>query len=489
MAVAADRKAPTRSRRRVLALVVGGVGAVSLAACGASSASSINAAPTAGPATAAPTLPTSSTISTVPAPTKQAALSTASRATTVKAAPSGTGQAVKITFSNPTNATLQPVDNWCIAEFNKTYPGIQAEYLNQPAGSDWTQWLQTQIAADLAPDVYYTNTSLFLDFVSKQNYRPLDAYIAKDTQFKLSDLWPAMVKVFQWQGKQYALPKDNGSSMIYYNVDAFQSTGVPLPTKDWTWNTFLSAAQRLTKQSAQGTNQFGFLLNTAINYWLPWVLQAGGTLFSSDLKQFLPNTTAAVEGLQYYADLVNKWHVAPTTAEQKAFPPGKQPFDVSKVAMYFGWPGDIARLQTLTLHWNAQVPPRKVQTGAYVDGAGFFISGKSKAPDAAWLMVRWWAGPTLQTYRTQHGVGVPSNKAVAQTFLDLGKTAPPANRQAFFDNLTQGISPQYPLGWSKLNSAITPILKGLWAGQISAQDAVTRMQALLNPQLQAPPAT
>ena len=95
----------------------------------------------------------------------------------------------------------------------------------------------------------------------------------------------------------------------------------------------------------------------------------------------------------------------------------------------------------------------------------------------------------LQTYRTQHGIGVPSNKAVAQTFLDLGKTAPPANRQAFFDNLAQGISPQFPLGWAKLSSGLTPILNSLWAGQTGAQEAVSRMQALLNPQLQAQQAT
>jgi ABC-type glycerol-3-phosphate transport system substrate-binding protein len=478
----------TGSRRRFLALIVGGLGAVSLAACGATPASTTSTA-AASTSSATATFTASSAASIATAATTKVALATTANTTTVKAAPAGTGQAVKITFSNPSNATFLAVDNWCIDEFNKTNPGIQAAYLNPPAGNDWTTWLQTQIAADLAPDVYYTNTSLFLDFVSKQNYRPLDAYIAKDSQFKISDLWPAMVNVFQWQGKQYALPKDNGSSMIYYNVDAFQSAGVPLPTKDWTWDTFLSAAQRLTKQSDPASSQFGFLLNPAINYWLPWVLQAGGTLFSSDLKQFLPNTAAAVEGMQYYADLVNKWHVAPTAAEQKVFPPGKQPFDVSKVAMYFGWPGDIARLQALTLHWDAQTPPIKVQHGTYVDGAGFFVGGKSKAPDAAWLMVRWWAGPVLQTYRTQHGIGVPSNKAVAQTFLDLGKTAPPANRQAFFDNLAQGISPQFPLGWAKLSSGLTPILNSLWAGQTGAQEAVSRMQALLNPQLQAQQAT
>ena len=110
------------------------------------------------------------------------------------------------------------------------------------------------MAAGTAPDVMASWPPITNTWAEKKqllNIQPLvdvDVPNAKEKFLKTAweQAWDPVTQI------RMGLVTDIDVTSVYYNKQAFQEAGVPLPTKDWTTDDYTNAAIKLTKKDASG---------------------------------------------------------------------------------------------------------------------------------------------------------------------------------------------------------------------------------------------
>jgi multiple sugar transport system substrate-binding protein len=284
-----------------------------------------------------------------------------------------------------------------IANFEDENPDILVQ-LEAVAGRDYYTRLLTQIAANDAPDIMQIGDDAVPMFVGKGSFLPLDGFITGAYPLDTSIYLPGVLAPGQWEGKQWLLPKDFTPLGVYYNKKIFDEYGVEYPQDGWTWDNLLEKAQSLTKDvNGDGkTDLWGIQLTanwtTGFEYW---VAAAGGRLISEDGTQFVgfmdsPETIGAV---QFYADLYNKYHVAPPSADFSLWAGGNSEFDNGKAAMrIFGrWPQAGYKNNPNIDLGVVGVPADQVRANILFWG-GFGIYSGTKHPEEAWRFLSYYVG-------------------------------------------------------------------------------------------------
>jgi multiple sugar transport system substrate-binding protein len=276
--------------------------------------------------------------------------------------------------------------------FQEKNPGIQVEYINIPS-NEYLAKITAMMAAGSPPDVFFINNIDFPGLASRGVLRPLDPFIQRD-KYPTGDIFPGILKAFQWEGAQYGLPRDVSNLVVFYNRNLLRKAGLPDPKPDWTWDDFLRYAKALTVEKDGKRVQWGVSFQTFYLFWEPWVWSAGGRFYSPDHSKFLLNSPSSVEGLQFYLDLRYKHHVAPTPEEAQ---------DRGAFTMFLnGQTGMIVdgRWRVPTLKARAKfdfdvVPFPRGKAGSIVDidGSGWVMAAGTRNPEAAWKLLSFLAGP------------------------------------------------------------------------------------------------
>jgi multiple sugar transport system substrate-binding protein len=193
-----------------------------------------------------------------------------------------------------------------------------------------------------------------------------------------------VLQTAQYQGKTYGLPWIAQPVVLYYNPDLFSAAGVNPPDDTWTWDSFKDAAAKLTNKDAG-------VYGTSFNDWPPiqmFIWQAGGEVISEDLSSCPIDTPEAIQGAQFYGDIIFNEEYAPAEATIKEQGFGEMA-KAGKVAMFFGGAADDLDYAHKKDPANAVmkvalVPqgPKNRQTFSYV--ASTVISAKTGNADAAY---------------------------------------------------------------------------------------------------------
>jgi multiple sugar transport system substrate-binding protein len=284
-----------------------------------------------------------------------------------------------------------------IARFEKENPDILVQ-LEAVAGSDYYTRLLTQMAANNAPDILQIGDDAVPMFVDKNAFLPLDEFITGDYPLDTSIYLPGVLEPGQYQGQQWLLAKDFTPLAVYYNKKIFDQYNVPYPTDDWTWEEFLQVAQDLTKDTDNDgkTDLWGVQLHanwtSGFEYW---VAAAGGQLISEDGTKYVGfmDSPETVNAVQFYADLYNKYQVAPPPADLGAWAGGNAEFDNGKAAMrLFGrWP-QAGLLKNPNVELGTVLPPTGAKQADVLFWGGFGIFSGSKNPEAAWRFLKFYVG-------------------------------------------------------------------------------------------------
>lgn len=269
-----------------------------------------------------------------------------------------------------------------IQAYEDQNPGVIAQ-LEPVAGRDYYARLLTQLAAKAAPDIIQIGDDAVPSFVGKGAFVPLDECIAANG-FDTSIYLPGLLAPGQVDGTQYLLPKDYSPLAVYYNKKLFDAAGVPYPSPDWTWDDLLSTAQALT-DADQGTwgIQLPATWTTGFEYW---VAAAGGKLISEDGTTFVGymDSPEVIRAVQFYADLYNRYKVAPPPADFNQFGGGNSEFDNGNAAMrLFGrWP-QAGMLENPNIDLGVVNPPQDQQRANILFWGGFGVASTSTAADEA----------------------------------------------------------------------------------------------------------
>lgn len=298
---------------------------------------------------------------------------------------------VTIKFSTWGSPEEVNINKELISVFEKQNPDIKVELVYIPGG-EYFQKIQTMIAGGTAPDVMFTGTIWAYDLFSRGAVIDLQPYFEKDPRFKdVKEYYifkkPQLTPLYKDGKAMFCTPSRSNVNLLYYNKSAFEEAGVAYPTEKWTWDDFLSAAQKLTKWSGDRMVQAG---TTVTNWhaWINlWIYQNGGYMFNkfAHPTKCTLDSPASVKALQFIQDLVYKYHVAPTPAQAQALPGG---FMTGKIAMQVtgAWMVEQYR-QIKNFKWDVAPPPGNVKRANHLRVGGYMISSQSKYKDEAWKFV------------------------------------------------------------------------------------------------------
>lgn len=482
-------ESPILSRRRML-LGVAAFGSVGLlTACGSSTASTSTSAG-AGGATGASTAAGARTATSVG--TAQSAATTASSSATsavVATAPlptatpivhlathAGAKGKLRIAYAGGVEE-LQMRQNQ-INAWQKTQANWTVDFI-QIVGNRY-EWLLTQTAGGTEPDVVYMNEQFQIPLFSRGALVDLAPYVAKDKAVDLSKFFQGAVKAANYQGKVVSIPQEVSPIVMYYNLNNWNAAQVPMPADSWSWDDFLSNAQKLTKGSGAAA-QYGHHLETWWGGFIPWVRCNGGDIMNTDRTQWTFSSPQSVEAFQWMVDLMWKYHVAPTPQESTSlasipiFQTGRvatdnagawnvDPYNVAKSLKY-----DVVRM------------PRKTAQGGTAATLIYGIGKQSKAPDGAWEAIKYMCA----TKEGQMFVAKATFALPALNDPDLIKTFETANPQpahasAFVDQASDLELDIFGPAFQEIQTAYTNIFADMWANKVSVQDALKQADQKAN---------
>lgn len=319
-----------------------------------------------------------------------------------------------------------------LADFEKQNPDIKVDFVHIP--QNYFQKIHLLFASNLAPDVVFLN-NLYLPFYA-------NAGVLEEIKDESSNaFYKKALQSLSYNGKLYAIPRDVSNLVVYYNKDLFKKYNVPAPNKYWTFNDFLITAQKMTKDTnGDGkTDIWGISFEEHPTlFYLPYLMSNGGGILSDDLKENILKSPKSQKGLNFYADLRNKYHVAPTQSES-ASATMAQMFLQGKLAMQISGRWLVPKYTSdANFDWNViNFPAGNKGSVVPLDASGWAIAKSSEHKAEAKKLIDFLSSKQSIEKFSESGLIVPARIDVAKggflrnahpnnkVFIDVIKTSKP----------------------------------------------------------------
>lgn len=289
------------------------------------------------------------------------------------------------------------------------------------------------LAAGVGPDLWLMPQDLILKH--KNKVYPVSFEVLSERDFKTTFIDEGELYLDFNEQNIIAFPFFIDPLVMYYNKDLFRNAGLAQAPE--TWDQFTTTNQILTLKDESGNiKQAGSALGEYSNVLYAkdilaaLILQTGNSIIDQrDLKVVLKEKRAGVlkpaeSALRFYTEFSNPRKIS--YSWNKFLSPSKELFLQGKLAMYFGYAGELKEIQEKNPHLNFDV----AQFPQILDGKikatfgkiwGLAISHQAKSKEGAFLTVKFL-------------VSQNSLELLSQTFF-----LPPVRR----DMLSQKISDPY----------------------------------------------
>ena len=211
-------------------------------------------------------------------------------------------------------------------EFMEKNPSIKVTLQNQSSYSD----LQAKINSTLQspkdlPTITQAYPGWLYSAASDDMLVDLDSYISNDTigwgdQEKITS---SLLEGAQIEGKQYGIPFNKSTEMLFYNADMLKEYGVEVPT---TMEELKEAAKTIYEKSNGEVVGAGF---DSLNNYYAIGMKNEGVDFNKDLKL---TSKASKEVISYYGEGIDKGYFRVAGSDKYL----SGPFANKKIAMYIG---------------------------------------------------------------------------------------------------------------------------------------------------------
>ncbi len=387
-------------KKRLIALTLTGLMAVSLAACGGGSGSS-----------------------TAPAATAGGSESTAGGS----AAASSSGYTVselKVNiWDNNQKAGLQQIaDEWTAES------GVKVSIEVVDWDNYWTL-LEAGASGGQMPDVFWMHSNTAQMYMENDLLLNLDSYIEADDTIDLSKYYEGVVKLYNRadNGSQYALPKDHDTIALLYNKALFDKYGVEYPNDDWTWEDLRDAAAKIT-EAGKADQVYGFAMNTSNNQdgWYNIVYDYGAQIITDDHKGTTIGSDegkAAMEMLRQILEVSAPQATVAETGTENLFKSGKtamisqgswmiNSFYTAENAADYAW----AMLPYADTNGNGACDEGE-RYSAY-NGLGWAAAANTKDPKAAYDLISYFCSEKAQKEQASLGVTMGGMLGVSEDFAN-----------------------------------------------------------------------
>jgi sn-glycerol 3-phosphate transport system substrate-binding protein len=211
----------------------------------------------------------------------------------------------------------------------------------------------------------------------------------------LADFWPALHANATVDGELYAIPFQNSTPLLYYNVEHFKEAGLDPKKPPQTWAELVDAAKKLTKRNGDTVERYGFSMPEGYDY-LGWLMEAlsmsnGGRYFNQDYGgEVYYDTPSMLGAAQFVEDLVFKHKVMPQGVLEGGAVSSN--FVAGKVSMMLLSTGSLSFVRNnMKMAYDVAFVPRNVRNAVPIGGASLVMfkgSGEAERA-AAWKFAKW----------------------------------------------------------------------------------------------------
>lgn len=136
--------------------------------------------------------------------------------------------------------------------FNSEHENIQVEYVRYTNDDVGNTKLDMSLMAGGDADIFISyNDSLLQKRIAAGNCEPLNELLAKNS-LDMAESFGEGVKSYETDRENYMLPTVTDNKCILYNQKMFDDAGIPHPAPGWTYEEFIDAAAKLTKDGVYG---------------------------------------------------------------------------------------------------------------------------------------------------------------------------------------------------------------------------------------------
>ncbi len=395
---------------------------------------------------------------------------------------------IKMKFTYWGSALEKKVVVDLVEDFMEIHPDVEIEAIHIPDA--YTEKISAMVAGGVAPDVGYLGEAIALEWAEEGIIKDLTPYIESDPTFepRLEMAW------YYYDGGKKTLATNTAVEVMlfWYNKDMFDNAGVDYPPakaeEAWTWDELVDVAKKMTldrsgnhpdDEDFDSTNVKTFGISPG-TWWapvLPFIWSNEGALFTEDGMDTLIDSPETIEALQGLGDLIHKYHVAPTPAQQANLPSFSIMLQSQQVAMVVD--GQWALLDLAQARFTLGVAPIPVfKKPVCVElGAPSVIFKSTKYPDMSWEFYKWHTSAEGCLPLLQNGLWMPlqTNWYTEPELLEKWLTPdvhPPEYKTAVVDYLL-GYGRSAPIyylrNWPKIIDTINADLDSIWLGEQTAE--------------------
>ena len=198
-----------------------------------------------------------------------------------------------------------------VAKFEEANPGVKLN-LEVVSWNDLYTVVSTRISNNNAPDIL--NIDVFADYANEGLLLPVSEYCPEEL---FGDFFPSFIAESVIDGTVWAVPDLASARALYYNADLLAEAGVEVPT---TWAELEDASQAILDAFGGEVYPWGIDMTTdegqAAFAYYTWGNNGG---FVDENGEWVLNSDANVEAIEYAINLVNQGFTNPNPATQTRY--------------------------------------------------------------------------------------------------------------------------------------------------------------------------
>ena len=309
----------------------------------------------------------------------------------------------------------QIVDDWSAES------GVKATIQVVDWNNYWTL-LEAGATGGELPDVFWMHSNVAQKYMENDLLLDLTDKIAASDKIDMANYYDGIVKLYQSNGKQYAVPKDIDTIALWYNKTIFDEMGVAYPDDTWTWQDFADAAKKLTNDDhwgyaiAPGNNQEGYY-NT--------IYSMGGYVISDDKKKSGMDDPKSIEAVKLFTDMIADGScpdlaTVSETAPNELLCAGKVAMSINGSWMLAGYRDNeyaVANCDVAVLPYTKD-PSDRV---SIYNGLGWAAAANGKNTDAAWSLIEYLGSKEAQIKQAELGVTMSAYMGTSDAWVNSVK--------------------------------------------------------------------
>jgi len=312
-----------------------------------------------------------------------------------------------------------------ITEFEALNPGMTVTV----DMSDWGhlgEKLLTSFAGNIPIDLVETGSDWVGPYAKRNQFLPLDDFVAADYQSELDDFYPDMVDLSRYEDKLMALPYVLDIRTTVYRKDHFAEAGLDPETPPDTWDDLVEFGSKLVQTDAQGNiTRAGYQMNASsppdafFEFWYLLVQNGSNVMIpwgSWEPNDVIFNGPEGVEALEFLSALVYEYKISPITG-MSAKTPNLSPLAEGVTSIAVTGSGEVGnwklyqpdKLDLLGIG----VPLMKKDRRQYAVPNVYAIGTNTKNADAAWKLMTHMVSQETMTGMLSPDNASPPRKSIA----------------------------------------------------------------------------